>query len=79
MASKHREGKYGVTIPRVNNIIGEVLIRDGQFADTKGEIISQRNDHLRYLTVQVPAEYKGRVYVLNLLHSQCKDIIWRYN
>lgn len=78
MASRSREGKYGITRPRVDNILGEVLISDGRFANTKGEIISHRNDHMQYLTVQVPAEYEGRVYVLNLLYNQCKDIQWRY-
>ena len=79
MASRLKKGKYGMTRPRVDNILGVVVIQSGQFANTKGEIISQRNDHLQYLTVQVPSEYKGRVYVLNLLYSQCKDIQWRYN
>ena len=74
MASKTKKGKYGMTRPRVNNILGVVLILSGQFANTKGEIICHRNDHMQYLTVQVPSEYKGRVYVLNLLYSQCKDI-----
>lgn len=78
MASKFKKGKYGMTRPRVDNILGEVLISDGQFANTKGEIISHRNDHMQYLTVQVPAEYEGRVYVLNLLYSQCKGVQWRY-
>lgn len=79
MASKFKKGKYGMTRPRIDNILGTVLIRSGQFADIKGEIISHRNDHVQYLTVQVPAEYQGRVYILNLLHSQCDNIVWRNN
>ena len=79
MASKHKNGKYGITIPMVDNIIGTVVIRSGQFANTKGEIIGSRSDHMQYLIVQVPSEYNGRVYVLNLLYSQCEDIQWRYN
>ena len=77
MASRLKKGKYGMTKPRIDNVLGTVLIRDGQFADTKGEIISHRNDHMQYLTVQIPSEYKGRVYIVNLLYSQCKDIQWR--
>lgn len=76
---KTKNGKYGVTRPRVNNVLGTVLIQSGSFADIKGEIISHRNDHMQYLTVQVPAEYEGRVYIVNLLYSQCRDIVWRYN
>lgn len=79
MASRPKKGKYGMTRPRVDNILGTVVICDGQFADIKGEIIGNRNDHMQYLTVQVQSEYKGRVYILNLLYSQCKDIQWRYS
>ena len=74
MASKLKKGKYGMTRPRIENTIGTVIIRSGQFADIKGEIIGCRNDYMQYLIVQVPSEYKGRVYILNLLYSQCKDI-----
>ena len=79
MASRFKEGKYGITRPRVDNILGTVVICSGQFTDIKGEIIGNRNDHMQYLTVQVQSEYKGRVYVINLLYSQCKDIQWRYS
>lgn len=79
MASKSKKGKYGITRPRTDNVLGEVFIRSDQFANIKGEIIGQRNDQMQYLVVQVPAEYKGRVYVLNLMNSQCEDIQWRYN
>lgn len=77
MIVKH--GMHGITIPRTTNVIGTALIQRGPFANIKGEIIGRRNGHMQYLTIQVPAEFVGRVYVLNLLHSQCKDIIWRYN
>lgn len=78
MASKYKKGKYGMTQPRIDDILGTVVICSGQFADMKGEITRERNDYRRYLTVQVQSEYPGRVYVLNLLHSQCKDVEWRF-
>ena len=74
MASKLKKGKYGITRPRIENTIGTVVVRSGQFTDIKGEIINRRDDYMQYLIVQVPSEYKGRVYILNLLYSQCKDI-----
>lgn len=74
MASRIKKGIYGITVPRVENILGTVVVRTSRFNDIKGEIISRRNDYMQYLTVQVPSEYKGRVYILNLLYSQCKDI-----
>ena len=76
MASKFKKGQHGMTRPRVDNILGTVLIRDGRFANIKGEIINYRDDYQQYLTVQVPSEYKGRVYILNLLYRQCEDIQW---
>ena len=77
MASRMRQGKYGMTRPRIDNILGTVVICRGQFANIKGEIIGNRNDHMQYLTVQVPSEYNSRVYILNLLYDQCKNIQWR--
>lgn len=72
-----KKGKYGMTRPRVNIILGTAIICNGQFDNIEGEIISRRDDYMQYLTVQIPSEYPGRVYVLNLLYSQCKDIKWR--
>lgn len=77
VASKFKKGKFGMTRPRSEVILGTVIVCNKQFDNIEGEIISRRNDRLKYLTVQVPSEYKGRVYVLNLLYEQCKDIIWR--
>ena len=74
MASRIKKGIYGITVPRVENILGTVVVCTSRFNNIKGEIISRRNDYMQYLTVQVPSEYKGRVYILNLLYSQCKDI-----
>jgi hypothetical protein len=78
MASRIKQGKYGMTQPRVtSNIIGTVIVCNRPpFNDIKGEIVNKRNDHMRYLTVQVPSEYPNRVYTLNLLEEQCKDIRW---
>ena len=76
MASKFKAGVYGTTQPRVANTLGYVLIQSGQFANIKGEIMGSRNGHMQYLTIQVPSEYKGRVYIVNLMYSQCSDIIW---
>lgn len=74
-----KKGIHGMTLPEVvRDILGTVVVCGGAFDNIKGEIIRKRNDHMRYLTVQVPSEYKGRVYVLNLLYSQCKDIKWRH-
>lgn len=77
MATRLKQGKYGMTRPRVNIVLGTAIVCNMQFNNIKGEIISERNDYMQYLTVQVPSEYEGRVYILNLLHSQCKDIEWR--
>lgn len=78
MASRIKKGIHGMTIPRVtNNILGTVVVHNGTFDNIEGEIINKHDDHRKYLAVQVPSEYKGRVYVLNLLYSQCKDIKWR--
>lgn len=77
MASKSKRGKYGITKPRVDNIMGTVIVHGGQFDNIKGEIINYRDDYLQYLTVQVPSEYNGRVYILNLMYKQCRNIEWR--
>ena len=73
--AKARQGKYGATLVRCEEVLGTATICSGQFNGTSGEIISTRDDsHLSYLTIQVPSEFRGRVYVLNLMYSQCKDI-----
>lgn len=78
MASRIKKGVHGMTTPRMGNVLGTVVVCTRLFGNIEGEIISVRNDHLRYLTVQVPSEYKGRVYIINVLHDQCKDIQWRH-
>jgi hypothetical protein len=75
--ARMKQGKYGMTRPRTDIVLGTVIVCNGRFDNIEGEIINERNDHMQYLTVQVPSEYKGRVYILNLAHSQCKDIKWR--
>lgn len=95
MATRLKKGMYGMTRPRVTNILGTVKICDKRLSYMQdivqplgtvsivkrdyieGEIIAKRNDHMQYLTVQISSEYEGRVYVLNLLYSQCEDIRWR--
>lgn len=79
MAQRLKKGKYGTTQPRVtSNILGTVVVCRAPFDNIEGEIINERNDHMKYLTVQVPSEYPNRVYILNLLHSQCTKIKkWR--
>lgn len=78
MASRIKKGIYGMTVPRVENILGTVVVCTLRFHNIKGEIIAVRDDHLRYLSVQVPSEYENRVYVLHLVDSQYKDIQWRH-
>lgn len=78
MASRIKKGIHGMTVPRVENVLGTVVVHTLRFNNIKGEIIAVRNDHMQYITVQVPSEYQGRVYVLNLLKSQYKDIQWRH-
>lgn len=71
-------GIHGATFKREDVIIGTVIVCNGQFNNIKGEIIARfSNQHMKYLTVQVPSEYKNRVYILNLLYEQCKNIEWR--
>lgn len=77
MASRIKKGTYGMTVPRVENVLGTVVIHNRIFNNIKGEIISIRDDHLKYLTVQVPSEYKGRVYIINVLGSQYSNVQWR--
>ena len=77
MASRIKKGKYGMTVPRADNVLGTVVVSNQTFNNIKGEIIAYRDDYYKYYTVQVPSEYQGRVYVLNLLDSQCKNIQWR--
>lgn len=74
MASRIKKGIYGITVPRVENILGTVVVCTSRFNNIKGEIIATRDDHIKYISVQIQSEYKGRVYILNLLYSQCKDI-----
>lgn len=78
MASKFKKGLHGMTQPRItSNIIGTVIVCNRPpFDNIKGEITSRRDDHMRYLTVQVPSEYPNRVYIINLLETQCRDIRW---
>lgn len=67
-----------MTQPKIaSNILGTVVVCNKQFDNIEGEIVSKRNDHMRYLTVQVPSEYPNRVYIINILAEQCKDIKWR--
>lgn len=77
MASRIKKGIYGMTVPRVENVIGTVVVNTPRFRNMKGEIIAVRDDHLRYLSVQIQSEYRNRVYVLHLVDSQYKDIQWR--
>lgn len=77
MASRIKKGRYGMTVPRVENILGTVVVCTPRFNNIKGEIIAIRNDHMRYLSVQIQSEYRNRVYVLHLVNSQYKDIQWR--
>lgn len=77
MASRMKKGIHGMTIPKVDNVMGTVIVRTPGFDNIKGEIIASRDDHLQYLTVQVPSEYVGRVYALHLVSSQYTDIQWR--
>jgi hypothetical protein len=78
MASRIKKGVYGMTVPRVENILGTVVVCTPRFNNMKGEIIAVRDDHMRYLSVQIQSEYRGRVYVLHLVESQYKDIQWRH-
>ena len=79
MAQKLKKGKHGMTHPRVTSIIlgTTIIINRPPFDNIEGEIIETRNDHMKYLTIQVPSEYPNRVYILNLLEQQCKDIKWK--
>lgn len=77
MASRIKKGVHGMTVPRVENILGTVVVKTPRFNNIKGEIISVRDDHLKYLTIQIPSEYPNRVYIINLLDSQYADIQWR--
>lgn len=77
MASRIKQGMYGVTVPKVGNILGTVVVCTPRFRNIKGEIIAVRDDRMRYLSVQVQSEYRDRVYVLHLVESQYKDIQWR--
>lgn len=77
MASRIKKGIYGMTTPRTENVLGTVVVCTPRFHNMRGEIISVRNDHMQYLTVQIQSEYRDRVYIVNLLSSQCKDIQWR--
>ena len=75
--AKMKQGKYGTVRPRVDIILGTVIVCTNQFDNIKGEIIHERNDRMQYLTIQIPSEYRNMVYILNLAYSQCKDIVWR--
>lgn len=77
MASRIKKGVYGMTVPRAENILGTVVVCTPRFNNMKGEIIAVRDDHLRYLSVQIQSEYRDRVYVLHLVNSQYKDVQWR--
>lgn len=72
--AKMKKGKYGMTFTKSPNILGEVVIGSGHFTNKKGEILSERYEPIHYFTVQVSSEFRGRVYVLNLMPSQCKHI-----
>ena len=74
MASRIKKGIHGMTVPRVENTLGTVVVCNRTFDNIKGEIISVRNDYYKYITVQVPSEYEGRVYIINLLDSQYKKL-----
>lgn len=76
MAQRLKKGIHGMTHPRVTeNILGTaVIINRPPFDNIEGEIISERTSYYKYLTIQVPSEYRNRVYILNLLYTQCKDI-----
>lgn len=76
--ARAKQGIHGMTLPEWGHVLGTAVVCGGAFDNIKGEIIHKRDDHMRYLTVQVPSEYRGRVYVLNLLYNQCKDIKWRH-
>lgn len=71
--ARSKEGIYGTTYMRSNDIIGKVVVCNGRFNNIKGEVISRRKDHIQYLTVQVPSEFKDRVYILHLSPDQCKN------
>ena len=77
MASRIKKGIHGMTVPRVENIYGTVVVCNRTFNNIKGEIIAVRDDYYRYLTVQVPSEYQGRVYIINLLDNQYMNVQWR--
>lgn len=77
MASRVKKGIYGMTVPKVENVLGTTVVQTPRFNNMMGEIISVRNDHMQYLTIQIQSEYRGRVYIVNLLESQCADIRWR--
>lgn len=77
MSSRIKKGIYGMTVPRVENVLGTVVVNTPRFHNMKGEIIAVRDDYYKYITVQIQAEYRDRVYVLNLVESQYKDIQWR--
>lgn len=78
MALGIKKGVYGITVPRVENVLGTVVVRTPRFNNMKGEIIAVRDDHLRYLTVQIQSEFRDRVYVLHLVSNQYVDIQWRH-
>ena len=78
MASRIKKGVCGMTVPRVENVLGTVVVCTPRFNNIKGEIIAVRDNHLKYLTVQIQSEYRNRVYVLHLVDSQYKDLQWRH-
>lgn len=75
--AKAKQGIHGMTLPEWGIVLGTAVVCGGVFDNIKGEIIQRRTGEVSYLTVQVPSEYRGRVYILNLMHHQCKDIQWR--
>lgn len=75
--AKFKKGIYGMTRMRTENVLGTVIIGSNRFNNMEGEIISKRDDYMKYLTIQVPSEYKNRVYIINLLYEQCIEIKWK--
>ena len=77
MATRNKKGKYGMTRPKVNIILGTVTICNHKlFGTVQGEIIAKRDGFMPYLTVQIQSEYTGRAYIINILYEQCEDIQW---
>ena len=77
MATKLKKGIHGMTRPRIDNVLGTAIVCNGRFNNIEGEIVNKADGHLKYLMVQIPSEYKNRVYLLHLLYKQCKDIKWK--